>query len=551
MANYGFGALQQNISTGNNFSKYNLHPDITVGRVVEVILNPNSATEVGYIKYVDVTTTPNDVSNLNASSNYLTAQPLNSNNLRIPLINELVLITNQPNIDSRTSLGSTTNYYTDILNLYNHPHHNALPQFEGNSSPSQVKSLNQIELGNTIKSPNKPTTITLGKTFVERPNINPLLPFEGDNIYQGRFGQSIRFGSTVCSTYDQTTRTPVNQTYIETYNFTSGDSNIPSTFNSKLLTLNNQVTAFKVKYPDYSISITLIGSESQVPNPNNLPSGELSKIRVNNLLNLVKTYPLLKDNITTSTRIGTNTFIASTDNPKDEKYTKEQYVTIRVSLQAIEIKTKTISTDQLNNWSEAGTNGDPITIIRNGQGSLNDNGSQVITEDINHDSSSIYLTSTQQIPIIAGSSNYYSYDSGSAPQLPEEYAGNQIIINSGRLLFNSSTDHLLLSSAKSISLSAINSVNVDTNNFIVQSNKLYLGSKTATEPLLLGNSTVNLLNDLLTNLSGLMQVLSVAVSTPPGTPLAQINFAASQMLNSITKIQSNLENIKSKDNFTI
>jgi hypothetical protein len=28
-------------------------------------------------------------------------------------------------------------------------------------------------------------------------NIHPLLPYEGDMLYEGRFGNSIRFGSTV------------------------------------------------------------------------------------------------------------------------------------------------------------------------------------------------------------------------------------------------------------------------------------------------------------------------------------------------------------------
>ena len=34
-------------------------------------------------------------------------------------------------------------------------------------------------------------------SFVEKTNIHPLLPFAGDNIYEGRWGNSIRFGSTV------------------------------------------------------------------------------------------------------------------------------------------------------------------------------------------------------------------------------------------------------------------------------------------------------------------------------------------------------------------
>ena len=36
----------------------------------------------------------------------------------------------------------------------------------------------------------------LGKTFEENPNINQLQPYEGDYILEGRFGNSLRFGST-------------------------------------------------------------------------------------------------------------------------------------------------------------------------------------------------------------------------------------------------------------------------------------------------------------------------------------------------------------------
>jgi hypothetical protein len=51
-----------------------------------------------------------------------------------------------------------------------------------------------------------------------------------------------------------------------------------------------------------------------------------------------------------------------------------------------------------NTWSTEGTNGDPITIIRNGQGQPVDSDPFATTiEDINKDDSSIYLTSNQKI----------------------------------------------------------------------------------------------------------------------------------------------------------
>ena len=53
-----------------------------------------------------------------------------------------------------------------------------------------------------------------------------------------------------------------------------------------------------------------------------------------------------------------------------------------------------------NNYSSAGNNGDPITIIRNGQGKQVDNlGWFPTVENINRDPSSIYLTAGQLIKI--------------------------------------------------------------------------------------------------------------------------------------------------------
>jgi hypothetical protein len=51
-----------------------------------------------------------------------------------------------------------------------------------------------------------------------------------------------------------------------------------------------------------------------------------------------------------------------------------------------------------NNWSNSGDNGDPITIIVNGQGNTSNLSKfDLKVEDINKDKSSIYLTAGQEI----------------------------------------------------------------------------------------------------------------------------------------------------------
>jgi len=405
MASYGFDAVNKNLNTKNdNNLKNSLGFTISTGRVVSIILDGDDYLSIGNIEYVDVKSTPKDISTINPNANRSIAKPLLPNIKNYPLVNELVLILRLPDIGIKASTASKSVYYLNILSVWNHPHHNAIPFAEGNFQPTEFKTYSQAFLGSPKVPTNQPTKIFLGKTFFERKTVNPLLPFEGDVIYEGRWGNSIRFGSTV--------------------------------------------------------------------------------------------------------------------------------------------------TDTPNNWSSVGLNGDPILIIRNGQGVDVGNGSKYITEDINTDLGSVYFGSTQKLPLEAASTSYVSYKNN-PPILPSEYTENQIIITSGRLVFNSSVDHILLSSAKSINLNGVESVNIDAPTTVIQSTNTYIGSKNANEPLLLGNQTVNLLNQLISNLSGFMTICSTAVSTPPGTPLVQLNVAAAQVNTSLQALQANLDTLKSKYNYTV
>ena len=113
-------------------------------------------------------------------------------------------------------------------------------------------------------------------------------------------------------------------------------------------------------------------------------------------------------------------------------------------------------------------------------------------------------------------------------------------------MFNSTLDHILLSSKKSINLNAINSVNIDTPTTILQSNEVYLGSKSAKESVLLGDSTITLLHTLIQNLKAFADICSVVVGTAPGVPLGPLNAAASQLAVTLSQLDINLDSLKSK-----
>ena len=344
------------------------------------------------------------VSNPSGQSNVLSvAYPLYPNTKNYPLINEVVFLITLPSTGIGLTWNATRSYYVNVVSLWNHPHHNAYPENPNVAPPSQVKDYTQTGVGSVRRVTYQSTEIYLGQTFLERSNIHPLLPFEGDFIQEGRWGNSIRFGSTVKR-----------------------------------------------------------GGER-------------------------------------------------------------------------------------NDWSSFGINGDPITILRNGQSpSSSEEGWIPITENINQDLSSIYSTSTQKIPLEASSTSYVSYKSDS-PINPKEYKDNpQIILNSGRLIFNTTQDHILLSSKKSINLNAVSSVNIDAPNTIIQSTNVYLGSKDATESVLKGDTTIKLLKTLVQNLQSFMTICSKQVGVPPGTPLAPLNAAASQLITTLSQLNTNLDNTKSK-----
>jgi hypothetical protein len=408
--------LQSKISsTSPNIKNGSIN--LTSARVVNIILddktNPELFKELGEwssigVIFFESPKIPYKPDNFELYKENI-AYPLFPNIKNYPLINEIVYIINLPSTDIQTNTTSFRNYYFSPINNWNSIHHNAIPNTIFNSllPESQQKDYTQTSGGNVRRVTDGSTEIPLGNTFVEKTDIKSLLPYEGDVIYEGRWGNSMRIGSTV------------NNAYIS------------------------------------------------------------------------------------------------------------------------------------NNWSTSGNNGDPLIILRNGQYNDGKDPWIPIIEDINKDKSSVYITSTQKIPLKASQTNYKSYTT-EAPLSPDQYSGNQIILNSGRLVFNSNLDHILLSSAKTISFNAVQGFNFDTNkNFVVNSKQIKLGSKDATEPLLLGNKTIILLQQILNSLQLLSNVLPSVGTTVPGAPNIAVASAAANLSATLNQLIPQLESLKSKQNFTI
>ena len=172
MAGYNYN-LRSIVQTAKNVARTEI---IVPARVVDVILDENHPeferygkwASIGAIKYRVLN---RDIDETN-SQNLPIAFPLQSHIKHIPLKNEIVLIVSSPSELLGESTNNVKNYYLDIVNLWNHPHHNGFPD-------------------------DTESDIELGDDFQEAADINPMRPFEGDIIVEGRQGQSLRFSTGI------------------------------------------------------------------------------------------------------------------------------------------------------------------------------------------------------------------------------------------------------------------------------------------------------------------------------------------------------------------
>lgn len=387
--------VRENLSSVvSSIGKNNFTPSskAQVGRVYGVVTTENTPTKamfekaggfngIGTIFYLDYDKAKNIVGENNDTffNTCKTAKPLYPQFQYYPVLGELVYLEELPSAASQITSTSTQKYYISTINLWGNNQQNSLPASD---------------------------KANLGITFVENPNIKPLLSFEGDHIIQGRQGAGLRFSST--------------------------------------------------------------------------------------------------------TKLFSN----------------------------------------LNEWSSVGNEDNPITILTNG---FNYNPGEIYhVEQINKDNSSIYLTTTQQLPLQTDKTG--TLNPLTKPLDPSKYFNSQIIVNSDRITLNSKKDEVMIFAKTNIELNTKNIINLNADERIhLNSNTVFLGTinnSLPTEPLLLGNKTVDLLENLLDSLYNFGTVLSSVVGVPEGAPAIDINTAAEGLLNDIDRINDNLEGILSQQNFT-
>ena len=207
-----------------------------------------------------------------------------------------------------------------------------------------------------------------------------------------------------------------------------------------------------------------------------------------------------------------------------------------------------IEGDWNNIWSTSGDNGDPITIVRNGQDpNLSNFGAEPTSENIKNDLSSLYLTSYQKLPFSIANENFVSYTT--PPTTPSQFASPQIILNSDRVVLNAKTDSVLISGQNSVGISSNNSVNIESTSEINIASKLVkLGSANASQAVLRGDETIEYLKILITELQNLSEALKVIQDWPGGVPAPNpiILATANSSLQVFQTIYSEIDSVKSK-----
>ena len=127
------------------------------------------------------------------------ALPLNTSVRTLPLVNEIVFVTLGP---SRSRLlggnpDSNTFYYTNSIPIWNSTDVNALPSSVTSGDANTNSNTAEDVQSGMPNNPNNPKGgASLGDVFRDQGDIKNLYPQEGDVIFEGRFGNSLRFGST-------------------------------------------------------------------------------------------------------------------------------------------------------------------------------------------------------------------------------------------------------------------------------------------------------------------------------------------------------------------
>lgn len=137
-----------------------------------------------------------------STGDVINARPLDANLKNMPIKGEVVFVTKGPTAYNSAGRSGREYYYTNPISIQSSVHHNGIPGVTGflnngvsaNNQEARQSSRdgvwNQVENRLQVKD-------TIDPRFGERLDVYPVQPYPGDVILEGRFGNSIRLGSTI------------------------------------------------------------------------------------------------------------------------------------------------------------------------------------------------------------------------------------------------------------------------------------------------------------------------------------------------------------------
>ena len=210
---------------------------------------------------------------------------------------------------------------------------------------------------------------------------------------------------------------------------------------------------------------------------------------------------------------------------------------------AIRFSTTKLANRDKNEWSEIGNSEDPIVILTNGFSY--EKGKKENVEKINKDLSSIYLTSTQKIPLQTDKSD--NINNLTNPLKASEYFGHpQVIINSDRVTLNSKRDNVMIYATSNVEISTKNIINLNADyRTHLNSSQVILGTinnplNDSPQPILLSYKVIEILLNLQTTLTELGINLVEATATKEGATMPNLNIAGTSLLDDMITLAESL-----------
>lgn len=321
----------------------------------------------------------------------ITARPVDYAMKRLPIVGEIVGLIVGPSPYGAAIKQTSEYYYLTTYGLQSSVHHNAIPGKHVIDNGGQSPTYKESESGHTKTSGESEVKLE-DPNFVERSDIFQLQPYVGDILFEGRYGQSIRFGHTL-----------------------------------------------KKDSQDFSVAPTWRQGVSQP--------------------------------------------------------------------------------------------GNPITVIRNGQGQQQIDQFTFGVENVDVDDSSLWLTSGQEVPFTLSSTvrpSLKNLKNDTYDKDANRFSGNQILAASGRILLNARQKEIIISAKTGVALTANRHVTVDAGGTIeMESSRINMGMN-AIHPALLGDDTTNWLGNVMDQLIDLCGQLATEIHPtgfgPSGPPRNAPNY---------------------------